>query len=73
VSVITRTFKGSPGAPKAAVEPVNRLVSQLNAAGYGCALSRHDFRPGTFTIEGDTQRGFGVTWQRLQGLREVAA
>lgn len=71
--MITRTFKGAPGAPKAAVEPVNRLVSKLNEAGYACALSRHDFRPGTFTIEGDCERGFAVTWDRLHGLAEVSA
>jgi hypothetical protein len=73
VSISTRTFKGTPGAPKAAVEPVNRLVSQLNAAGYGCALSRHDFAPGKFKIEGDPVKGFAVTWQSFGGLREVAA
>jgi hypothetical protein len=73
VSIQTRTFKGAPGAPKAAVDPVNRLVTKLNEAGYGCALNQHDLKAGKFYVTGDTERGFAVTWHRLGGLVEVSA
>lgn len=71
--MITRTFKGAPGAPKAAIEPVSRLVSTLNAAGYGCALFERDFQPGKFVVKGDTENGFAVSWKPLGGLGPVGA
>lgn len=73
MSIVTRTFAGSPSSPKSAVEPVNRLVSALNQAGYGCALHQHDLGVGKFWMTGDTVNGFAVSWNRLHGLREVSA